>query len=485
MAEIGFPVELSSKLDYTTPAEVSSLDVRLFPTNIQSVQSASQNYGKDAGANEITLPASTISFALPAGAGKGQFLDPRFTRLNFRVKYEIVTATSGATSTITTAAAVRSGAHGWIGRMWEESQSGVVVADQTNYGLVADMNAQFGYDVAQRDANSVSLGFENTDVSANALNSNQGHSLPIFTFSAATPAAASAFYSYSIPVLSPLIGEWAKKMFQIGAVNRHTLNVQLPTVAPITMNVISGATTAGTFRVTIDQISLNCRLVNVPMDALRLIGKASGVQYYNGTVSRVASQSLGKATGTQSWLIGIRGSSVKNLISRFSEDLQTTAGCVNRDFDSKMPLYSSINYNVNGVNVPSSPDDLVRAPAQAFARTQMAMAQFNSYDFKSGIVAGTYCRYIPCSNVSTELDANCSQNNSLVGQLCAFHYGVNLERISKAGILSGMNLNSGSTYLNVNFGSSVPTNNIIAYFISLLDSLVIHDLETGELSVRL
>ena len=222
------------------------------------------------------------------------------------------------------------------------------------------------------------------------------------------------------------------------------------------------------------------------MDALKMIGKASGVQYYNGQVGRVASQSLGTTSGVQSWLIGIRGSSVKNLVSRFTEGVFTTSGCLNRYFDSKMPLYSSISYNVNGVNLPAAPDDLVRGVALAFARTQMAMAQFNAYDFKSGIVANTYCRYLPSSSVPADLDQNCvsAGTGSLSTQLCAFHYGQNLERVSKAGILSGMNLNSSNTYLNVN-STATPSNSVIAYFIALLDSLIIHDLETGELSVRL
>lgn len=485
MAEVGFPQELSHKLDYSCPAEVSSLDVRIYPNNISSVQTSAVAFGGAAGVVDIPLPTSTFTFALPTGAGKGQFLDHRFTKLNFRVNYEVTTATSGATATVTSTGALRSGAHAWVQRMWEESQSGVVVADQPSYDLIADCDAQFGFDVAQRDCNAMALGFESTGAGSSAINANTGHG--VFTYTAATASVGSSYYSYSIPVLSPLIGAWAKKFFQIGAVNRHTLNVQLPALAPVTITVATPATTAGAIRVTIDQVSLSLRLINIPMDALRMIGKASGTQYYNGTVGRVASQSMGTASGSQSWLVGIRGSSVKNLISRFTEAAYTTSACVNRYFDSKMPLYTSIAYNVNGVNIPAAPDDLVHSPAMAFARSQAAMAQFNAYDFKSGIVPNTYARYLPSSNVPTDLDANASAagNASLVTQLCAFHYGVNLERIAKAGILSGMNLNSGSIYLNVNSGSSVPTNAVVAYFIALLDSLIIHDLETGELSVRL
>lgn len=479
MAEVGFPQELSHKLDYSSPAEVSSLDVRIFPNNISSVTSGTVSLEVNT-PTTISLPTSTITFALPTGAGKTQFLDHRFTRLNFRVTYEAVTAGSVVASA---SCQLRSGAHAWVQRMWEESQSGIVVADQPGYDLIADMDTQFTYDVAQRDGNGLSLGLEATDASQNAINSNTGHVITGWTGA----TFSTNYNAYSIPVLSPLIGQYAKKFFQIGAVNRHTLNIQLPPIAPVSLFSVS-ATTAPTVRVVIDQISLTCRLVNVPMDALRMIGKASGTQYYNGVVGRVASQSLGKASGSQSWLVGIRGSSVKNMFTRFTEDLYTTAGCVNRQFDSKMPLATSIGYNINGVNMPASPDDLVHSPAQAFARVQMAMAQFNSYDFKSGVPPRAFARYLPTgSTVPTDLDSIASNAGTVssFNQLCSFHYGINLERIAKAGILSGMNLNSGSVYLNINTGAVVPTNNVVAYFISLLDSLIIHDLETGELSVRL
>lgn len=487
MAEIGFPAEMSAKLDYTLPSEVSSMDVRIYPTNVSSVTTAQVDFGASSAALiDIPLPTSTFTFSLPAGAGKGQFLDHRFTRLNFRVNYEVVTATSGATPGVISSCSLRSSAASWIQRMWEESQSGVVVADQPGYDIIADMDNQFGYDVAQRDCNSVSMGFEQTGAATAAVNSNQGHTIPKFTSdsSATAIAVGNQYFSYSIPILSPIIGAWAKKFFQIGAVNRHSLNIQLPPLAPITLYVSTGATTAGKIRVTIDNVSLQLRLVNLPMDALKMIGKASGVQYYNGQVGRVASQSLGTTTGAQSWLVGLRGSSVKNIVSRFTEATYTSAGCLNRYFDSKMPLYTSISYNINGVNLPAAPDDLVHGVALAFARTQAAMAQFNAYDFKSGIVANTFCKYT--GSAPSDLDQNCATagSGSTVAQLCAFHYGVNLERVSKAGILSGMNLNSSNTYLNTN-GSVAPGATLIAYFVALLDSLVVHDLETGELSVRL
>lgn len=481
-AEIAYPQELSSKLDYQVPSEVSSMDVRIYPTNMNAVASAPSTVGTSTGPIDIPFPPNTLTFSLPAGAGKGQFLDPRFTRLCFRVAYEVSTAGTG---TPTIESFLRSGAHAWIARLFEESQSGVVVSDIPQYDLVADMDAQFSYDVAQRDANAVSMGFEQTGAGASSINSNTGHAIPIFAKSAAVLAAGTNYFSYSIPLLSPLIGAYAKKMFQIGAVNRHAVNIQLPTLAPVTFNVTGAGTGSGAIKVTLDQVSLQCRLVNLPLDSLKAIGKASGVQYYNGQTARVSSQSLAKTTGVQSWLCGIRGSSVKNIVSRFTEDVYTTQGCVNRYFDSKAVLYNSINYSINGVAVPSTPDDIVRNIALVFSRAQQAMAQFNSYDYKSGLTANAFCRYIDCTAPS-ETDQNIllASNDSTSNQLSGFHYAVNLERISKAGILSGMNLNSSNTYLNVN-SSVTPVNNITAYFIALMDTLILHDLETGELSVRL
>ena len=49
-----------------------------------------------------------ISYSIsPAGQGKSQFIDPRFTTLNFRATYEIL---SGASAAVVTSAVLRSSA---------------------------------------------------------------------------------------------------------------------------------------------------------------------------------------------------------------------------------------------------------------------------------------------------------------------------------------------------------------------------------------
>lgn len=479
-AEVGFPVELSSKLDYSTPAECSSLDMKVYPSNVQSVVSATQTLASSA-ITDILMPTTTFNFQMPAGAGKQVFLDPRFTKVNFRVAYEIVS--QGATADCDNCV-LRSNAGAFFARMWEESQSGVVVNDVPSYDIVSDIHSQFTFDSAQRDVNALTHGFAFESAPNSSQNTNTGHIVD--GINNLNPLVAKVvYYSYSVPLLSCLTGAMAKKWFQIGAVSKHTINLQLASVAPLTM-LMGAQGTAGTFRISIDNIFISARYITLPMDSLKLIGKVSGLQYYNGITARVSSQSLGKATGTQSWLVGNRGSSVKNIIARFTEDAYTTAGCVNKQFDSKLPQYSSIQYNVNGVNLPSTPDDLLHAPATAYARLQQAMGQFDSYEFKSGLTPDRYCVYAPGGTLDTTADRNIvgAGSASSATALCSFHYAINLERIAKAGILSGMNLNSSNTYLQT-YGSNASTNNITAYFASFLDVLIMHDIDSGELSVRL
>jgi hypothetical protein len=188
-----------------------------------------------------------------------------------------------------------------------------------------------------------------------------------------------------------------------------------------------------------------------------------------------------------SLLTGLKGSSVRSVISRFSEGLLTTVGCINGIYDSKMPLATSINYNINGLRVPSNPTDLIRNPSYAFSCLQQANANFRNGEFRSGIVPSQYCIAIPASGgVPTDADRNviAAGTASSAVNLASFMFGENLEKIAKEGILSGMNLNAGQTFLEMNV-SSGNSNAYTAYFIAKQDIIYIHDLDSGEISVRL
>lgn len=481
ISNVAFPKELSKEVSYQVPPDVQSYTVKVVPSNVQQIQSTTQTLTASSNL-QLLGNSQNVNFDIPAGQSKSVFIDPRFSTLSFRVNYEIV---SGGTSANITSCVLRSNAMAHFDREYIESQSGVLLDDVNNIGIVSDTELQLGVDVAQRDGYALMYGLTAENATGNSKNSNQGH--PIASIDASSSVGAvSSYYSYSVPLLNSLIGTGASKFFQIGATNRLRITLVTAANLPITM-VTGSATAAATFRITIDNIALNLQYVDVGMEGLRMLGKTGGVQYYNSITHRVSSTTVPASTsGTLSLLTGLKGSSVRSVISRFSETTLSTDGNLNGFYDTKMPQATSINYNINGLRVPSNPTDLIHNPAYAFSCLQQANANFKNGEFRSGIVPGKYCAYIAGGTLASDADKNVSNASSTTDaySLCSFMFGENLEKIAKEGILSGMNLNAGQTFLEMNIANG-NTNAYTCYFVAKQDIIYIHDLDSGEISVRL
>jgi hypothetical protein len=480
LSQVAFPKELQNEIDFQLPASVNSYNVKVVASNGSSFQTSTQTLTASSTLN-LNGSNQNILFDIPAGQGKSVFVDPRFSTLNFRVNYEIVNTPSAA---VVTTCQLRSSAMAHFDRTYTQSQSGVLLDDINLVGLVQDALVALEIDVAQRDALALMYGFQYESAASNSQNLNQGHKVSAIDGSTLA-AAASKYYSYSMPLLNSLIGKGAKKFFQIGATNKLQVALQTSAILPLTI-VTGTATTAATFRVTIDNVFLSLQYVDIGQDGLKMLNK-TGLQYYDGVTYRVSSGTLPSGTtGAVSILSGIRGSSVKSLWTRFCEAaVTTTAGCINYIYDSKMPVANSISYNVNGILNPSNPIDLIRAPATAFSLLQESNSSFNNYEFKSGLVPANYLVYVTSgSSLPTDADTNISSSTSASSQQSQFHFGVNMEKISKYGILDGQNLNSGNTFLNMTT-SIANTNSLTVFFIAKMDIVYILDTATGELSVRL
>jgi hypothetical protein len=250
--------------------------------------------------------------------------------------------------------------------------------------------------------------------------------------------------------------------------------------------VTGTATTAATFRITIDNISLDLQYVDIGDEGVKMLGK-TGTQYYDGTTYRVSSATLPSTAGTVSLLTGLRGSSVRALFMRCCEaSTLSTAGCISGIYSSKMPQANSAAWNVNGQLIPSNPIDFLRNPALVMAFTQEANGSFNTYEFKSGLAPSKYFVVVPGGTVPTDSDQVVlfAGTASAVSSQEQFLFGYNLEKISKFGLMDGMNLNSGNTFLNMNLANA-STNTLTFFFIAKQDIIYVHNTETGELSSRL
>ena len=234
---VGFPKELSNEIAFSLPPSVSSYALKVIPSNLSQVASAQQTLTGGA-TLQLAGTSSNIILDIPCGQSKSQFIDPRFTMLNFRVKYSITNSPSAATIT---SAQLRSHAMAFFDRMYIQS-NGVVLDDITNYGVVCDMLVQNEISVAERDSLAALYGFQYEAATANSLNGNQGHK--IVGIDNTTPTApVDRYYSYSIPILNSLIGKGADKFLNHGALSNLQLVLQLSAILPITF-VMGSATTA-------------------------------------------------------------------------------------------------------------------------------------------------------------------------------------------------------------------------------------------------
>jgi hypothetical protein len=480
-SQIGFPKELQNEIDMSLPPGVSSYAVKVLPSNVSQVQSATQTLTASS-TLQLNGTSSNVIFDIPAGQGKGKFIDPRFSTLSFRVNYEIVNTPSAA---VITNAQLRGGAYAHWDRCYIQSQNGVVLDDVNNFGLVQDMLTQLEISVSERDSLAAMYGFQFETQSSSALNVNQGHVIRGYNDQTISDASSN-YYSYAIPLMSSLIGKGARKYFQIGATSKLQLVLQSSAIIPVTF-VTGSATTQATFRITIDNMSLDLQYIDLPDDALKMLGK-SGTQYYDGTTYRVSSATLPSTAGTVSLLTGLRGSSVRALFMRCTEaSTLTTAGCINQIYDSKMPQATSVAWNLNGLVVPSNPVDFMRNPALTMSYTQEANASFNTYEFKSGLVPSRYFVFVPsATTVAADTDqvVKAAGTATSVGSQSQFLWGYNLEKISKFGLMSGANLNSGNAFLNMTLANA-SSNTLTFFFIAKQDIIYVHDTETGMIEARL
>jgi len=479
---IGFPKELQNEIDYSLPASMNAYSVKVVPSNLSQSQTATQTLTASS-TLQLNGASQNIIFDIPAGQSKDVFIDPRFSTLSFRVNYEIVNTPSAA---IVTSAQLRSHCMSHFARTYTQSQSGVILDDINNLDIVSDLLVQTELDAGQRDVLACMYGFQYEDAGTNQLFCNQGHVLRGIN-NTTLAAATSRYYSYCVPFLNSLIGKGASKFFQIGATGKLQVVLQTNSIIPVSF-VTSTATTAATFRITIDNISLNLQYVSLGMEGMRMLNK-TGTQYFNGITYRASSATIPSSTaGTISLLTGLRGSSVRSMFVRFTEaSTLSTAGCINYTMDSKAPAATSIAWNINGILVPSNPTNIVNNPALAFAQTQQAIGNFNNYEFKSGLVPSQYFIYLPTGGTfPTDADQvfGLSTTGTTVANQAQFCWGYSLEKVSKGGILDGANLNSGNTFLNMNWATG-NSNSVTAFFISKLDVIYVLDTLSGEISARL
>jgi len=485
---IGLPQELKlGEVDFSLPSDSRSYQVNVQPSNVPSVTQTGISVVSAASGPPTTTPqfsSQTLYFDLPAGNSPSTFIDNRFTTISFKANLAVTTTFAGA---FAQTGFQRSGGYSWIDRMYITAQNGNIVEDITEYGLVNDLMVATQLNTATRDTLATQYGF----LSA-TTNESQGHQWNSIAQTTAAAAAGETF-SYSMPLVSSLIGVTADRFFNIGRTNKLQVAIQTCSELPISI-INAGAITAGVFTVVLSDFVLQCNYVDVGPTALAMIDATlpDKKAYIHGTTYKTSSISMaGGLSGSQSLLAGIRGSSIKSLFCRFQDmGAVSTTNSTNGKYDSKNPLINAINFNIGGQRLPNNPVNALLHPSRAFRALQMASGSYNNSQFQSAIIPVQYMKLAVGGTAATiaaplgttqAFQYNLGSTNSA---LCQFIYGEDLEIVARRGLMSGMNCNSAPVFVEFNIASAV-TNPQTLFVHALGDVVYIHDVATGDVQVRM
>ena len=482
---IGLPQELKlGEVDFSLPADARSYQVNVQPSNVASVAQTGISVISAGAGPPTTTPqftSQTLYFDLPAGASPSTFIDNRFTTISFRANLAVTTAFVGA---FAQTGYQRSGGYSWIDRMYITAQNGNIVEDVTEYGLVNDLMVATQLNPATRDSLAVQYGF----LSDPAATVSQGHQWTTIAQTAAVTATET--YSYSMPLMSSLVGVTADRFFNIGRTNKLQIAIQTCSELPISITN-AGAITAGAFSITLSDFAIQCQYVDIGPSALAMIDATlpDRKAYIHGTTYKTSSISMPATAGSQSLLAGIRGSSIKSLFCRFQDmGAVSTTNSSNGKYDSKNPNLNSINFNVGGQKLPNNPVNPLLQPSRAFRALQMASGSFNNAAFQSSMIPAQYCK-LSAGGTAQGATVGATQAyfwnlGSINSSLCQFIYGEDLEVVARRGLMSGMNCNSAPVFVEFN-AAVAPTNAQTLYVHALSDVVYLHDIATGDVQVRL
>ena len=302
--------------------------------------------------------------------------------------------------------------------------------------------------------------------------------------------------SYSIPLTSGVIGVLADKFLNVGRTSKLQLVLQTSSVLPISwINSATAYTVAPTIALNISNMSLQCEYIYVGVNALQLLDQTlvDGKAYSHGVTYRTSTASLPSGmSGATSLLAGIRASSVKSLFVRFAQG--GTAGLTTSiygKYSSFNPCLNGIGFNIGGIKFPQTPINPLLNPSQAFRETQLAMGAWNNSNFQSCIPVFQYCK---CSaggaafttgGFTQDYKWNVGETSMTVANAAQsqFIFGENTEVCMRRGLLSGLNATSAPIFVELSINNTL-TNPHTVYVQAMIDQVLVHDIRSGDIQVR-
>jgi hypothetical protein len=480
----------ADKLDSALPEGTNSKVVRVVPSNLSSIVSPTYTCpARNTIMADSAFNSQNIQFECPCLSGS--WIDTRQSTISFRAVYEVVSA--GSTYRVGALPSLRGGAFSFFDQLQILGPQGNQIESISELGLVYNVLSQYTMSNSDRDGNGLMYGFHANGGDAIV----KGQDLEFLGTNAADLAATNAItHSYSFPLLSSVIGTAASKAFPIGNVPKLTCILTTTNTLPITVTTHDQAiTTAATFKITLTDIMLNLVYVSLPPAAQQMIESSlpDGKYYLQGNTWRVSASTISAGVqGFNSILAGVRGSSVKSVLFSFHELLANRSPF--GKYDSKNPIASQIAFNANSIRYPALPIEALLHPSRVMTDLQRAIGSFNSPDLKVAALPSRFCR-LPAGGTAQSFANSATQDytytvqSAIVGTgesggQSSFFFGQDLEAVNQEGVLSGQNLNSAGSFLELNIASTI-TNAHTVYCMACCDSIVIVDARNGTMDVRI
>jgi hypothetical protein len=418
------------------PESVSSYSVKVAPQNLTSIVSstftANPTNVASASVKQISMPSTQINFDIPAGQSKNTWIDSAKSTLSFRVNYKRVEGSTALTDIVK--ANLIHNAYNYFNRIFHVSATGNIIDDVPLSNLANTNYLQQNLSAQELDSLALPYGFnaETSVGGASSSNANTGHSIATWSAVQTLSTTTNTYHSYEAPLPSSVMGSFARGMFPIGSVSKLTLSLVSDAIAPICLAFSAIATTGAStdFSITISDLALNLTYVDLGESGSALLG--NGPKICSGITHRVSSSTINSGTsGSISVLMGLRGSSVRDITTRVVENVVSTAGSANDKYDSKLLLATGVNYFLQGsMRVPPNPLDVIRQPASVYMRCLQASNAFNERQFKMCSTPQSFCIYTATgASLPTDKDYYLSSSTTAYNSLATFMFSMPLQKV--------------------------------------------------------
>lgn len=466
---LGLPATMDYKMPPALSAGCRSTSVSISPDGITSVTSSA--FPTPAFVANSTFAQSSfgggqvISFTIPSGQGRNQFLSPWDTTLSFSVSY-----TPSVASNVTTGALnLVGGAHAFFESLTLYSNN-VPIEQIGSYGALQNFLLQNTVNYSERVG-----GISNAMGTDNYLGAN-GHEY-------ATAVTSLVTYNYCIPLCS-IIGYGSEKLIPIGSVSNLQLQMTINSGNFPFVSFCTAVTTGGTLgALTLNNFFLNMKYITLDDMSSALLNQTlqDGKWFVRATTYTQSSVSLPIGSqGAQQLLLQIRNSSVRSILSYFYTTASVSV-CPNGLYDAIGILTNSRQLQIGSSYYPNRPINDLQRPSEGYCYliqslsgvaspvkslgTVISREMYNSH-FLIAPAGSDSTIVLPAGMIRPAASGSDVGNTNLRQFPNSHFHGYDLEVVN-ASLLSGVNTRASPPFINLNIATATTVVfNLIAWGMS-------------------